>query len=119
MKWHLKRLLLAAMATGALLAGLIVAAPTTSGAATPTTATWAELPQATPNFILPFYPIPPPKPRHPRQRRTLQPQQHRGLRSKFQPTNHVYVAAAPGKYMSEDQHKAVRQVQGVGKTVAR
>src|ERR1700691_959196 len=55
MKGHLKRLLLAAMATGALMAGLIVAAPTTSGAATPTTATWAELPQATPNFILPFY----------------------------------------------------------------
>src|ERR1700733_4735642 len=56
MKGHLKRLLLAAMATGALMAGLIVAAPTTSGAATPTTATWAELPQATPNFIFPFYP---------------------------------------------------------------
>src|ERR1700735_588736 len=56
MKWHLKRLLLAAMAAGALVAGLIVAAPTTSGAATPTTATWAEAPQATPNFILPFYP---------------------------------------------------------------
>jgi peptide/nickel transport system substrate-binding protein len=56
-KGHLKRLLLAAMATGALMAGLIVAAPTTSGgASTPTSATWAELAGSTPNFILPYYP---------------------------------------------------------------
>jgi peptide/nickel transport system substrate-binding protein len=53
----LKRLVCAAMACGALTAGLIVtAAPATSGASTPTSATWAEPPQATPNFILPFYP---------------------------------------------------------------
>jgi len=44
------------MAVGALTTGLIVAAPTTSGASTPTTATWAEPPSATPNFIFPFYP---------------------------------------------------------------
>jgi peptide/nickel transport system substrate-binding protein len=59
MKGHLKRLLLAAMATGAMLAGLVVVATATTssaGAATKTTATWAEAPQATPNFILPFYP---------------------------------------------------------------
>jgi peptide/nickel transport system substrate-binding protein len=57
MKGHLKRFVLAGMATGALMAGLVVAAPTTSGAASkPTTATWAEAPQATPNFILPYYP---------------------------------------------------------------
>jgi peptide/nickel transport system substrate-binding protein len=36
--------------------GLILASPTTSGASTPTSATWAELPMATPNFILPYYP---------------------------------------------------------------
>jgi peptide/nickel transport system substrate-binding protein len=58
MTGHLKRLLALSMAIGALMAGLIVAAPTTgsAGAATPTTATWAEAPQATPNFILPYYP---------------------------------------------------------------
>jgi peptide/nickel transport system substrate-binding protein len=53
----LKRSAAAAMAAGALMAGLIVLAPaTTAGASTPTTATWAEPPMATPNFILPFYP---------------------------------------------------------------
>jgi peptide/nickel transport system substrate-binding protein len=36
--------------------GLILAAPTTSGASTPTSATYAEAPSQTPNFILPFYP---------------------------------------------------------------
>jgi peptide/nickel transport system substrate-binding protein len=56
MKGHIKRFALAAMATGTLLTGFILAAPATSGAATPTTATWAEPPSATPNFILPFYP---------------------------------------------------------------
>ena len=57
MKGHIKRFALAAMATGALLTGFVLAAPAaTSGAATPTTATWAEPPSATPNFILPFYP---------------------------------------------------------------
>jgi peptide/nickel transport system substrate-binding protein len=45
------------MAVGALTAGLIIAAPVaTSGAATPTSATFAEPPGATPNFIFPFYP---------------------------------------------------------------
>src|ERR1035438_1007074 len=56
-KGHLKRIVTLAMAAGALLAGLAVVAPGTSGAASkPTTATWAELPQSTPNFILPYYP---------------------------------------------------------------
>jgi len=56
MKGFLKRSAYAAMAAGALTAGLIVASPSTSGASTPTTATIAEAPSATPNFILPFYP---------------------------------------------------------------
>ena len=55
---YLKRMALAAMAASALIAGLIVVAPATSGAgaATPTTATFAEQASQTPNFILPFYP---------------------------------------------------------------
>jgi peptide/nickel transport system substrate-binding protein len=45
------------MAVGALTAGLIIAAPTAiSGAASKTTATFAEPPGASPNFIFPFYP---------------------------------------------------------------
>src|ERR1700721_2930853 len=58
MMGHLKRLLALSMAIGAMLAGFVVIAPTTgtAGAATPTSATWAEAPQATPDFILPFYP---------------------------------------------------------------
>jgi peptide/nickel transport system substrate-binding protein len=58
MMGHLKRLLALSMAIGAMLAGFVVIAPSTgtAGAATPTSATWAEAPQATPNFILPFYP---------------------------------------------------------------
>ena len=46
------------MAIGAMVAGLVVIASSTgtAGAATPTSATWAEAPQATPNYILPFYP---------------------------------------------------------------
>jgi peptide/nickel transport system substrate-binding protein len=44
------------LAAGIITTGLILAAPTVSGAATPTTATYAEAPSATPNFILPFYP---------------------------------------------------------------
>jgi peptide/nickel transport system substrate-binding protein len=60
MMGHLKRLLALSMAVGALLAGLIVAAPTTdsAGAASSSSApiTWAEPPQATPNYIFPYYP---------------------------------------------------------------
>jgi peptide/nickel transport system substrate-binding protein len=58
MKVLFKRSAAAAMAVGALTMGLIVVAPAApSGASSkPTTATWAEPPQATPNFILPFYP---------------------------------------------------------------
>jgi peptide/nickel transport system substrate-binding protein len=57
MKALLKRSAYAAMAVGALTAGLIVVGPAaTSGASTPTSATWAEPPMATPDFILPFYP---------------------------------------------------------------
>jgi peptide/nickel transport system substrate-binding protein len=57
MKGHLKRIVLAAMAAGTVIGGLIIASPTTSGAAAkPTTATWAELAGSTPNFILPYYP---------------------------------------------------------------
>jgi peptide/nickel transport system substrate-binding protein len=58
MMGHLKRLLALSMAIGAMVAGLVVIAPSTgsAGAATPTSATWAEAPQATPNYILPYYP---------------------------------------------------------------
>jgi peptide/nickel transport system substrate-binding protein len=58
MKGLLRRTLVMAMAVGALTAGLITLAgpATSSGAAVPTTATWAEPPGATPNYILPFYP---------------------------------------------------------------
>jgi peptide/nickel transport system substrate-binding protein len=56
MKGFFKRAVCVAMAAGAMTTGLILAGPTSSGASTPTTATWAEPPQATPNFILPFYP---------------------------------------------------------------
>jgi peptide/nickel transport system substrate-binding protein len=52
---HLRRYVTLAMAAGALLAGLVVIAPTTGGAAAkPTTATWAETPNATPNYIFPY-----------------------------------------------------------------
>jgi peptide/nickel transport system substrate-binding protein len=55
MKGLLKRSATAALAAGALTAGLIVTAPAaSSGAATPTVATWAEAPQAAPNYIFPF-----------------------------------------------------------------
>src|SRR5580693_5567730 len=55
MKGHIKRFLVAIMAAGTLLTGLILAAPATSGAASkPTTATWAETPNATPNYIFPY-----------------------------------------------------------------
>jgi peptide/nickel transport system substrate-binding protein len=56
MKGHIRRFLVAIMTAGTLLTGLILVAPGTSGAASKTSATWAELPAATPNFILPFYP---------------------------------------------------------------
>lgn len=55
-KGHVKRYASIAMAVGALMTGFLVASPTPSGAATPTTATWAELAGSTPNFILPYYP---------------------------------------------------------------
>jgi peptide/nickel transport system substrate-binding protein len=54
-KGYVRRYVTLAMAAGALLAGLVLATPGTSGAATtPTTATWAETPNATPNFIFPY-----------------------------------------------------------------
>ncbi len=57
MKGLFRRSAAAALALGALTAGLLISAPaTSSGAATPTTATFAEPPGATPNFIFPFYP---------------------------------------------------------------
>jgi peptide/nickel transport system substrate-binding protein len=56
LKGFFKRSACVAFAAGAMTTGLILAAPTTSGASTPTTATWAELPMSTPNFILPYYP---------------------------------------------------------------
>jgi peptide/nickel transport system substrate-binding protein len=57
MMGHLKRLLALSMAIGAMVAGLVVVAPSTSGAASKqTSATWAELAGSTPNFILPYYP---------------------------------------------------------------
>jgi peptide/nickel transport system substrate-binding protein len=57
-KGHLKRLVALSMAIGAMVAGLVVVAPSTSGAATSKSApiTWAEPPTATPNYIFPFYP---------------------------------------------------------------
>src|ERR1700722_17761045 len=55
-KGQLKRLVTLVMAAGALMVGLMVIAPAVSGASTPTSATWAEPPSATPNFIFPFYP---------------------------------------------------------------
>src|SRR5580698_1753464 len=57
MKGLFKGSVAAAMAVGALTAGLVLSAPAvSSSAATPTSATWAEPPAATPNFILPYYP---------------------------------------------------------------
>ncbi len=38
----------------AVVGGTLTLAPTPSGASTPTTATYAELPQAQPNYIFPF-----------------------------------------------------------------
>lgn len=55
-KGFFKRAACVALSAGAMTTGLILASPTTSGASTPTSATWAELPMATPNFILPYYP---------------------------------------------------------------
>jgi peptide/nickel transport system substrate-binding protein len=56
LKGLFKKAVCVALAAGAMTTGLVLASTTTSGAATPTTATWAEPPMATPNFILPFYP---------------------------------------------------------------
>lgn len=53
----IRRAVSAALAAGTLTVGLMALAPaTTAGASTPTSATWAELPATTPNFILPYYP---------------------------------------------------------------
>jgi peptide/nickel transport system substrate-binding protein len=54
LKGLLKRWACVAFAAGAMTTGLLLAAPTASGAATPTTATWAETPNATPNYIFPY-----------------------------------------------------------------
>ena len=57
MMGHLKRLVALSMAMSALVAGLIVLAASPSGAVSKSTPiTWAEPPQATPNYIFPFYP---------------------------------------------------------------
>lgn len=58
MKGLLKRSFVATLAAGALVGGLVVgvAPATTAGAASQTSATFAEPPNATPNFILPYYP---------------------------------------------------------------
>ncbi|HUC05806.1 MAG TPA: ABC transporter substrate-binding protein [Acidimicrobiales bacterium] len=58
MKGLLQRSFAALMAAGALVGGLAVgfSPPAPAGAATPTTATFAELAGSTPNFIFPFYP---------------------------------------------------------------
>jgi peptide/nickel transport system substrate-binding protein len=54
-KGLLKRSACIAMAVGAMTTGLLLASPGTSGAAAkPTTATWAETPNATPNYIFPY-----------------------------------------------------------------
>jgi len=51
----IRRMVSAGLAVGALTMGLVAAAPAvTSGASTPTTATWAELPSDPPNYIFPF-----------------------------------------------------------------
>jgi peptide/nickel transport system substrate-binding protein len=44
------------LAAGVLTTGFALVAPTLSGASTPTSATYAEAPSVTPNYILPFYP---------------------------------------------------------------
>jgi peptide/nickel transport system substrate-binding protein len=54
LKGFLKRSACVAMAAGAMTTGLILASPTTSGASTPTTATWAEQPNTAPNYIFPY-----------------------------------------------------------------
>ncbi len=54
MRGFLKRSACVAMAAGALTTGLVLASPSTSGASNPTTATWAETPNATPNYIFPY-----------------------------------------------------------------
>ena len=54
LKGFFKRSACVAMAAGVMTTGLILAAPTTSGASTPTTATWAEAPNTAPNFIFPY-----------------------------------------------------------------
>jgi peptide/nickel transport system substrate-binding protein len=57
LKGLIRRSVCAALAVGAVTAGLIISAPSTvAGAATPTSATFAEQANQTPNFILPFYP---------------------------------------------------------------
>jgi peptide/nickel transport system substrate-binding protein len=51
----IRRMVGVGLAAGALTLGLITLAPaTSSGASTPTTASWAELPQTPPNYIFPF-----------------------------------------------------------------
>jgi peptide/nickel transport system substrate-binding protein len=54
LKGFFKRSACVAMAAGVMTTGLILAAPTTSGASTPTTATWAEQPNTAPNYIFPY-----------------------------------------------------------------
>ena len=51
----IRRMVGVGLAAGALTLGLVTLAPaTSSGASTPTTASWAELPQTPPNYIFPF-----------------------------------------------------------------
>src|ERR1700676_4729313 len=51
---RIRRAAIVGMVLTALSGGLITLTPATSGAATPTTATWAEPPQLPPNYIFPF-----------------------------------------------------------------
>jgi peptide/nickel transport system substrate-binding protein len=54
LKGIFKRAACVAFAAGIMSTGLLIASSTTSGASTPTTATWAETPNATPNYIFPY-----------------------------------------------------------------
>jgi peptide/nickel transport system substrate-binding protein len=50
----IRRIVGVGVAAAALTLGLVSLAPPSSGASTPTTASWAELPQTPPNYIFPF-----------------------------------------------------------------
>lgn len=52
----IRNALSAMLVVSTLTVGMVAMTPTVAGASKPTSATWAEAPSATPNYILPFYP---------------------------------------------------------------